>query len=93
MITYTKIKEITIPTKGIGRYINIQCNAFQLGTNVVTFNWKILENIDFNSTPLLEGRELLNGEEVMADNDLESWGSDDNVAIDFVLNKIGVIKY
>jgi hypothetical protein len=94
MNTYTQIKPINFPTKGIGNYIKITADSFILGSNSVPLNWVIYEDINLiSSAPPLEGKIITSGTVIMADTDLQTWGSDDNVAIDFVLNKIGVIKY
>jgi len=94
MNIYTQIKPINFPTKGVGNYIKILADSFILGSNSVPLNWVIYEDINLTSSvPPLEGKIITSGTVIMSDTDLQTWGSDDNVAIDFVLNKIGVIKY
>ena len=92
MAKYTQIQSITIPTKGIGQYITIDAQSFALGADAVNLQWKILDNVDVNSAPPLEGKELLNGTLLMANSALQSWGADDNVAIDWVINELNLTK-
>ena len=92
MAKYTQIEPITIPTKGVGKYITIDAQSFALGADAVNLHWRILENVELNNGAPLEGRELLNDTLIMANEDLASWGADDNVAIDFVINQLNLIK-
>jgi hypothetical protein len=92
MARYTQIEPITIPTKGIGQYITIDAQSFALGADAVNLHWRILENVELNSMPPLEGKELLNGTLLMANSDLANWGADDNVAIDWVINELNLTK-
>jgi hypothetical protein len=92
MDKYTQIEPITIPTKGIGKYITIDAQSFTLGADAVNLFWRILENVELNSGAPLEGKELLNDTLIMANEDLASWGADDNVAIDYVLNQLNLTK-
>lgn len=92
MAKYTQIEPITIPAKGIGQYITIDAQSFALGADAVNLQWRILDNVDVNSAPPLEGRELLSDNIMMANSDLQNWGADDNVAIDWVINQLNLIK-
>jgi hypothetical protein len=92
MAKYTQIDPITIPTKGVGKYITIDAQSFTLGADAVNLYWRILENVELNSGAPLEGRELLSDNIMMANSDLQSWGADDNVAIDWVINKLNLTK-
>lgn len=92
MAKYTQIEPITIPTKGIGKFITIDAQSFALGTDAVNLHWRILENVEVDSMPPLEGKELLNDTLIMANEDLANWGADDNVAIDFVINQLNLTK-
>jgi hypothetical protein len=92
MAKYTQIEPITIPTKGIGQYITIDAQSFALGADAVNLHWRILENVELNSGSPLEGRELLSDNIMMANNDLQIWGADDNVAIDWVINELNLTK-
>jgi len=92
MAKYTQIEPITIPTKGIGKFITIDAQSFTLGADAVNLHWRILENVELNSMPPLEGRELLSDNIMMANNDLANWGADDNVAIDWVINELNLTK-
>ena len=80
MAKYTQIEPITIPTKGVGKYITIDAKSFTLGADAVNLYWRILENVELNSGAPLEGRELLSDNIMMANEDLANWGADDNVA-------------
>jgi len=92
MAKYTQIEPITIPTKGIGKFITIDAQSFTLGADAVNLHWRILENVEVDNMPPLEGRELLNDTLIMANEDLANWGADDNVAIDYVLNTLNLTK-
>lgn len=92
MAKYTEIQEISIPTKGIGKFITIDAQSFTLGADAVNLHWRILENVEVDSMPPLEGKELLNDTLIMANEDLANWGADDNVAIDYVLNNLNLTK-
>lgn len=92
MAIYTQIQSITIPAKGIGQYITIDAQSFALGADAVNLHWRILEDVQLNNGAPLEGRELLSDNIMMANSDLQSWGADDNVAIDWVINKLNLTK-
>lgn len=92
MARYTQIEPITIPTKGVGKYITIDAQSFALGADAVNLQWRILENVQLNNGAPLEGRELLSDNIMMANSDLQSWGADDNVAIDWVINELNLTK-
>jgi hypothetical protein len=92
MAIYTQIQSINIPTKGVGKFITIKSDAFDLGADSVQLNWRILDHVELLSGPPFEGKELLNGNLLMANSDLQTWGADDNVAIDWVINELNLTK-
>jgi hypothetical protein len=90
---YTEIQPINFPTKGIGKYIKIVADSFVLGANEVSLNWFIYDDINVEGAPPpQEGKLITSDTIVMKNGELSEWGSDDNVAIDYVLNVLGLSK-
>lgn len=90
---YTQIEPIDFPTKGIGNYIKIIADSFILGADNVSLNWYIYNDIDVqDAPPPQEGNLITSGSIIMSGNDLANWGADDNVAINYVLNSLNLIK-
>lgn len=93
MEKYTQIQPITFPIKGVGNYIKIVADRFTLGANAVPLNWFIYDDVNLQSAPPPnEGKLLDFGTVVMANEDLANWGADDNVAIDWVIDKLNLTK-
>ena len=93
MEKYTQIQPITYPIKGIGNYIKIVADKFTLGADEVSLNWFIYDDINLQSAPPPnEGNLLDYGTVVMGNSDLQTWGADDNVAIDWVINELNLTK-
>lgn len=93
MNNYTEIQPIYFPTKGIGKYIKIIASSFVLNAESVSLNWYIYSDINVNNAPPPQEGELITfGSVLMSNEDLATWGADDNVAIDWVINELGLIK-
>ena len=92
MAIYTQIQPVTFPILGIGRFIVVKCENFELGATKVDLTYRILDNVDLENGPPFEGKVLVSETLEMANSDLQTWGADDNVAIDWVINKLNLTK-
>ena len=93
MERYTQIQPVVFPIKGVGNYIKIVADKFTLGADSVPLNWFIYDQINvMTSPPPNEGNLMDFGTIVMSNSDLQTWGADDTVAIDWVINELNLIK-
>ena len=90
-----KIQDEVVPTKGIGKYFQIQALNFPMNPASVSFYWQL-----FNEETIQNGEEsvtgpgtcVLDGNLFMDKTTYTSWASDDNYVIDWALEKLGFTK-
>jgi hypothetical protein len=90
-----KIQDEIVPTKGIGKYFEIQALNFPMNPTSVSFYWQV-----FNEETIQNGEEtvtgrgvcILDGNLFMTKTEYSSWASDDNYVIDWALGKLGFTK-
>ena len=90
-----KIQDEVVPTKGTGKYFEIQALNFPMNPKSVSFYWQL-----FNEETIQNGEETVTGRGVcILDGNLfmdkityASWASDDNYVIDWALEKLGFTK-
>jgi hypothetical protein len=90
-----KIQDEIVPTKGIGKYFEIQALNFPMNPASVSFYWQL-----FNEETVQNGEETVTGRGVcVLDGNLfmdkttyAAWASDDNYVIDWALEKLGFTK-
>lgn len=93
-----QIQDINVPTKGLAKYFNLTLLNLPLpGTNP-TFYWSIYSEVvipaaESDEQPIKQlGAILLEGNLQMTEAEYAQWGTDDNYAIDWALNKLNFIK-
>jgi hypothetical protein len=90
-----KIQDEIIPTKGVGKYFQIQALNFPMNPTAVSFYWQLFnEETIQNGEETVTGRgvSILDGNLSMSETEYAGWGSDDNYVIDWALNKLGFTK-
>lgn len=90
------IEEISIPTKGIGKYFSIKTVNHTILGEPPSFYWQVYEQI-VESKPgeqslKYPGACLLDGGLYMTSQEYALWGTDDNYVIDWALNKLNFKK-
>lgn len=89
----TRIKDVVIPTKPIGKLFTIKVINIELpGTNA-TFYWEVKsEGKDPDTNLPIPGETILDGNLFMSTSEYNQWGSDDNYVIDWALNQLNLQK-
>ena len=90
-----KIQDEVVPTKGIGKYFQIQALNFPMNPTSVSFYWQLFnEETIQNGEETVTGRgvSILDGNLSMDETTYASWASDDNYVIDWALNELGFTK-
>ena len=90
-----KIQDEIVPTKGTGKYFQIQALNFPMNPTSVSFYWQL-----FNEETIQNGDETVTGKGVsildgnlsMDETTYASWASDDSYVIDWALNELGFTK-
>jgi hypothetical protein len=90
-----KIQDEIVPTKGIGKYFQIQALNFPMNPTSVSFYWQV-----FNEETIQNGEETVTGPGVcVLDGNLSmdnatyaGWGENDSYVIDWALNELGFTK-
>lgn len=93
-----KIADVVVPTKGVGKYFSLKVvDLVVLGVPPM-FCWEVNSEIVEPATEADEqptkypGEVLLNGNMQMTDAEYSQWGTDDNYAMDWALQKLGFQK-
>lgn len=90
-----KIQDEVVPTKGTGKYFQIQALNFPMNPTSVSFYWQLFnEETIQNGEETVTGRgvSILDGNLSMDETTYASWASDDNYVIDWALNELGFTK-
>jgi hypothetical protein len=97
-MSFTKIQDVVVPTKGIAKYFFIQLLNLEIPGTTASFYWDIRSEF---SAPINEGDEQVEktpGETLLAGNlymgslVYDKWGTDDQYVIDWALNELGFTK-
>ena len=88
-----KIKDINIPTKGVGKYFFIRVINLELPNNTPTFYWQVMTEIadisEADEQPTyIPGIQVLEGNLSMTESEYALWGTDDNYVVDWALNQL-----
>lgn len=88
-----KIKDINVPTKGVGKNFSIKVIGLELPNGTPTFYWQVLTDIldiaESDEQPTyIPGYMILEGNLQMESEEYNQWGTDDNYVIDWALNKL-----
>jgi hypothetical protein len=97
-----KIQDVTVPTKGVGKYLNVRVLNFDLEpTNGITLYWAIhdeteapdeTEGAEEGATVLVPGKTLLDGNLSMDQATYNDWGVDDSYVTDWALTELNLTK-
>ena len=90
-----KIQDEVVPTKGTGKYFEIQALNFPMNPTSVSFYWQV-----FNEETIQNGEETVTGRGVsilegnlsMTAEEYTLWGTDDAYVIDWALAKLGFVE-
>jgi hypothetical protein len=90
-----KIQDQIVPTKGVGKYFEIQALNFPMNPASVSFYWQV-----FNEETIQNGEETVTGRGVcildgnlsMTAEEYTLWGTDDAYVIDWALEKLGFVE-
>ena len=91
----TKIQTVTVPARGEGKYFTINALTFPMNATSITFYWQILtetfETTEDSETPVSKpGAAILDGNLIMKEDVIATWGADDSVVIDWALGELGL---
>jgi hypothetical protein len=91
----TKIQTVTVPARGEGKYFTINALTFPMNATSISFYWQILtetfETVEGSETPVSKpGSSILDGNLIMKEDVIATWGNDDSVVIDWALSELGL---
>ena len=92
-----KIQDVTVPTKGTGKYLNVRVLTFDLEPkNGISLYWAIhseTTNTDEEGVDTLSpGSVLLEGNLSMPQETYNQWGTDDSFVTDWALSELSLSK-
>jgi len=92
-----KIQDVTVPTKGTGKYLNVRALTFDLEPkNGISLYWAIhseTTNTDEEGVDTLSpGSVLLEGNLSMPQETYDQWGTDDSFVTDWALSELSLSK-
>lgn len=90
-----KIKDIIVPTKGTGKYLNVRVLPFDLTpTDGITLYWAIQAEAELTNTEDLRqsvaGAVLLEGNLHFPQDKYEEWGTDDTFVTNWAAEQLGL---
>ena len=93
----SKIQDVTVPTKGTGKYLNVRVLTFDLEPkNGISLYWAIhseTTNTDEEGVDTLSpGSVLLEGNLSMPQETYDQWGTDDSFVTDWALSELSLSK-
>ena len=93
----TKIQDVIVPTKGVGKYFFIRVINIELPGSDATFYWEVLteqtEPYESDEQPVkYPGTVILNGNLFMSTSEYMQWGTDDQYVINWALQQLGFTK-
>jgi len=91
------IQNLDIPTKGVGKYLAIRVLSFDLKPNTsVKISWSVHNEVDGvdseGVSTKVPGKILTRGILDLPIATYNSWGTDDDLIIDWVLEELNIIK-
>lgn len=87
-----EINDVTVPTKGTGKYFRISALDFMVSpTNGINTYWQVFSQHTFEGE-LVPNVCILDGNLQMPQSVYDTWGTDDNVIIDWALTELGFTK-
>ena len=92
-----KIQDVTVPTKGTGKYLNVRALTFDLEPkNGISLYWAIhseTTNTDEEGVETLSpGSVLLEGNLSMPQETYDQWGTDDSFVTDWALSELSLSR-
>jgi len=92
-----KIQDVTVPTKGTGKYLNVRALTFDLEPkNGISLYWAIhseTTNTDEEGVDTLSpGSVLLEGNLSMPQETYDQWGTDDSFVTDWALSELSLSR-
>ena len=97
-MAFTKIQDVNVPTKGVGKYFSIILLNLELPGTTPSFYWEVRDEFTESSGELDEqvikipGNTILNGNLQMTSSEYDQWGTDDQYVIDWALAKLNFSK-
>ena len=96
------IQDVTVPTKGTGKYLNVTVLSFNLmPSNGISIYWSIhsenvvpdiSEGAEEGATVSSPGGMLLEGNLSMPQESYDQWGTDDTYVTDWALTELGLTE-
>lgn len=96
------IQDVTVPTKGTGKYLNVTVLSFNLiPDNGISIYWSIhsenvvpdiSEDAEEGATISSPGATILEGNLSMSQELYDQWGTDDTYVTDWVLTELGLTE-
>jgi len=96
------IQDVTVPTKGTGKYLNVTVLSFNLmPSNGISIYWSIhsenvvpdeSEGAEEGATISRPGNMLLEGNLSMPQEAYDQWGTDDTYVTDWALTELGLTE-
>jgi len=96
------INDVTVPTKGTGKYLNVKALSFDLSpTAGITLYWSLhteetvldeSEDAEEGATITIPGATLMEGNLSYPQSEYDAWGTDDTVVTDWALTELGFTK-
>jgi hypothetical protein len=85
-----KIQDVTVPTKGVGKYFQITALNFVVSpTNGIQTYWQVFAETTDEEGQSQPGSMLIDGNLPMDQDTYDSWGTDDSVIVTWALNELG----
>lgn len=97
-MSFTKIQDVTVPTKGIGKYFFIKLINLELPGVTPVFYWdvrteKVEQGSESDEQPTkIPGDSVLEGNLTMTQEEYDLWGTDDQYVIDWALQQLNFTK-
>jgi len=96
------INDVTVPTKGTGKYLNVKALSFDLSpTSGITLYWSLhkeetvpdeSEGAEEGATITRAGAILMDGNLTFPQDQYDLWGTDDTHVTDWALTELGFTK-
>jgi len=96
------INDVTVPTKGTGKYLNVKALSFELSpTSGITLYWSLheeqtvpdeSEGAEEGATITRAGTILMDGNLTFPQDQYDLWGTDDSHVTNWALTELGFTK-
>jgi hypothetical protein len=86
-----QIQDVTVPTKGVGKYFSLMSLNIPLPGTTASFYWSVYSETETQEPEPKKqpGSVVLEGNLTMDAETYAQWGTDDDYAIDWALNQLG----